>query len=136
MPRSRALTATVDGLLIVAIVIGSFNGGWRLLLLILIPLLVYDIVRVFRPSTPRVRAEFSEPGNHRVVLQVPGPQPILVIREIRRTTGLDLLGAKKIVDDWPAIVVQGLSEAGAERVAERLRRAGAKAIATPAEENL
>ena len=32
--------------------------------------------------------------------------------------------------------VEGVSEASAERVADRLRKAGAKAVATPAEENL
>jgi ribosomal protein L7/L12 len=136
MPRSKTLTVLVDGILILAIVIASLDGGRRLLLLLLIPWLIWDVVRVHRPSTPRVNAQFTEPGNHRVVLQVPGPRPILVIREIRRTTGLDLVAAKRIIDDWPAIVVHSVSESSAERVAERLRQAGAKAIATPAEENL
>jgi ribosomal protein L7/L12 len=83
-----------------------------------------------------VAPEFTEPGGHRVILQVPGPRPILVIREIRRTTGYELVKAKKAIDDWPSIVVSDLSESSAERVAERLRAAGARAVAKPAEENL
>ena len=39
-------------------------------------------------------------------------------------------------DNWPSIVVWDVSEESAGRVAERLRQAGAKAIATATEENL
>ena len=136
MPRTRIVSVVVDAILVVALVVIAFGGGWRLLALLLIPLFVLDLVRVFRPSAPRIRPEFTQPGGHRVILQVPGPQPVLVIREIRRTTGRELPAAKKVVDDWPAIVAEGLNEQSAELVADRLRKAGAKALAAPMGENL
>jgi ribosomal protein L7/L12 len=66
-----------------------------------------------------------------VVLQLPGPNVVLVIRELRRTTGRGLLEAKQLTDDAPVVVVEGLSETSAELVAERLRAAGARALAAP-----
>jgi hypothetical protein len=136
MRRQKTLTVVIDALLIVGITANAFAGGWRVLLLAVVPWLLWDLVRTLRPARPRVRGEFAEPGEYRVILQVPGSSPITVIREVRRTTGQDLIAAKKIVDGWPAIVVEGLSEQSAELVADRLRQAGAKAMATPIEENL
>jgi hypothetical protein len=136
MRRQKTLTVVIDALLIAGITANAFTGGWRVLLLVVVPWLLWDLVRTLRPARPRVRAEFAEPGEYRVILQVPGPSPITVIREVRRTTGQDLIAAKKIVDGWPAIVVEGLSEQSAELVADRLRQVGAKAMATPIEENL
>jgi ribosomal protein L7/L12 len=93
-------------------------------------------LRWFASRRPRVPKQLAEPGDYRVILQVPGPTPVLVIREVRRATGRDLLAAKRLVDDWPAIVVEGLSEESAELVADRLRQVGAKALAAPIGENL
>ena len=107
-------------------------GGWNLLWLLLVPALAWDIFKVFRPDlVGRTAARFSEPGGYRVVLQVPGSKPILVIREIRRTRGLGLLEAKELVESAPVVVAEGLSEQSAELVADRLRAAGARALAAP-----
>jgi len=108
------------------------NGGWYLLWLLLVPAMAWDIFRVFRPApAKRAPARFSEPGQHRVVLQVPGPNVVLVIRELRRTRGLGLVEAKQLVDSAPVVVAEGLSEQSAELVADRLRAAGARALAAP-----
>jgi len=77
------------------------------------------------------RARFTEPGRHRVVLQVTGSSPIHVVREIRRTTGRGLQESVKLVNDAPVVVAEGLSEQSAELVADRLRAAGARALAAP-----
>ena len=107
-------------------------GGWNLLWLLLVPALAWDIFKVFRPDlVGRTPARFSEPGGHRVVLQVPGSNPILVIREIRVTTGLGLVEAKEMAESAPVVVAENLSENSAELVADRLRRAGARALAAP-----
>jgi large subunit ribosomal protein L7/L12 len=66
-----------------------------------------------------------------VVLQVPGAKQIQVIKQVRITTGLGLTEAKKVIDDAPAVVVEGLSQESAELVADRLRAAGATALAAP-----
>ena len=71
----------------------------------------------------------SEPGECQVVLQVAGPNPIQVIKVIRQATGLGLLSARDVAQDAPAVVVSGISEASAERVVERLQKAGARAVA-------
>ena len=115
-----------------AAVILATNGGWQLLWLLLLPFLAWDIFKQFRPTeaTPPP-ARFSEPGTYRVVLQVPGPKVIQVIREIRRTRHLGLKEAKDLVDSAPVVVAEGLSEQSAELVADRLRAAGARALAAP-----
>ena len=117
--------------LIIAVVLAS-QGGWHILWLVIVPGLVIGIFREFRPAAPRPpSAKFTEPGRYRVVLQVPGNKAIQVIKQIRVTTGLGLLEAKQLVDDAPAVVVEGLSEQSAELVADRLRAAGARALAAP-----
>jgi ribosomal protein L7/L12 len=119
--------AVLAGVLVLAA-----RGGYYLLWLLLLIPLAWDIVRVFQPDRPRrPAAKYTEPGAFRVVLQVRSGTPILVIGQIRRTTGLRLPEAQKIFDDAPAIVVAGLSETSAELVADRLRAAGAKAVAAP-----
>ena len=75
-------------------------------------------------------------GEHRVVLQVTGSRPVAVIREIRRTTGKDLISAKDLAEQAPVIVVENLSEASAAAVAERLAGAGARATAAPMDTHL
>lgn len=119
-------------LILVALWLAITNGGWYLLWLLLVPALAWDIFRVFRPAPAgSAPAKFSEPGRHRVVLQVAGPNVILVIREIRRTRGLSLLEAKQLVEAAPVVVAEGLSEQSAELVADRLRAVGARALAAP-----
>ena len=62
---------------------------------------------------------------------MPGSRAIQVIKQLRETTGLDLVAAKKMLDDAPVVVAEGLSETSAELVADRLRAAGARALAAP-----
>ena len=74
-------------------------------------------------------AALAEPGERQVVLQVTGARPIQVITIIRQATGLDLMSARNLAHDAPVVVVSGISEASADRVVERLEKAGAKAVA-------
>jgi hypothetical protein len=120
----------------VIVLIGAINlathGGWSLLWLLLVPLIGWDLYRTVKGEPPGTAAsKFTEAGEYRVVLQVPGPRSIMVIREVRRTTGKSLVDAKAVIDDAPAVVAEGLSQESAELVADRLRAAGAKALAAP-----
>ena len=76
----------------------------------------------------RASAELTEPGNYHVVLQLIGGRPILVIAIISEATGLDLMSARDLAQDSPVVVVSGVSEASADRVVIRLKKAGAKAV--------
>jgi ribosomal protein L7/L12 len=76
----------------------------------------------------RALPELTEPGDCQVVLQVTGASPVTVITVITEATGLDFMSASKLAQDAPAVVVSGISEASAERVVERLQKAGAKAV--------
>jgi ribosomal protein L7/L12 len=132
MNRQIALRVILRLIALVAAVVLALNGGWSLLWLLLVPVLAWDLVKVFRPaSAGGGAARFTEAGGHRVVLQVTGSNPIAVIREIRRTRGLGLMEAKQLIDSAPVVVAEGLSEQSAELVADRLRAAGARALAAP-----
>ncbi|HEY5247079.1 MAG TPA: ribosomal protein L7/L12 [Dermatophilaceae bacterium] len=76
----------------------------------------------------RALPALTEPGQCQVVLQVTGASPVTVITVITEATGLDFMSASKLAQDAPAIMVSGISEDSAERVVERLERAGAKAV--------
>jgi ribosomal protein L7/L12 len=132
MNRQLVLRVLPRLILLVAAIVLAMSGGWSLLWLLVVPLLVWDLVKVFRPASGGRAAErFTEPGTHRVVLQVTGSNPIAVIREIRRTRGLGLVEAKQLIDSAPVVVAEGLSEQSAALVADRLRAAGARALAAP-----
>ena len=77
----------------------------------------------------RASAALTEPGECQVVLQLIGSKPIHVITIISQATGLDLVSASNLASDAPVVVVSGVSEASANRVVERLQKAGAKAVA-------
>jgi len=77
----------------------------------------------------RARPALTEPGECQVVLQLIGTSPVPVITVISEATGLDIISASKLAQDAPVVVVSGISDASAERVVERLRKAGAKAVA-------
>ena len=64
---------------------------------------------------PGRRVRYDEPGDHRVVLQLPGRQPALVIRQLRRTTGCALQEAMRRVATI-ALVHETLSEGLGETV--------------------
>lgn len=83
-------------------------------------------VLLSRPG--RSLAILCEPGGYQVVLQVTGATPIKVVKVIAQASGLDLMSASSLARDAPVIVVSGISEASAERVVERLEKAGAKAV--------
>jgi ribosomal protein L7/L12 len=76
----------------------------------------------------RALPALTEPGECQVVLQVSGASPVRVITAISEATGLDFMSASKLAQDAPVVVVSGISAASAERVVERLRRAGARAV--------
>jgi ribosomal protein L7/L12 len=76
----------------------------------------------------RASAALTEPGDFHVVLQLIGAKPIYVIGVISQATGLDLVSASNVAKDAPVVVVSGISQSSADRVVERLQRAGAKAI--------
>lgn len=77
----------------------------------------------------RALASLTEPGGSQVVLQLTGATPIKVIKVICQTTGLDLMSASELAAEAPVVVVSGISEASADRVVERLEKAGARAVA-------
>ena len=77
----------------------------------------------------RASAALTEPGESQVVLQLIGPRPIHVMAIISQATGLDLVSASNLANDAPVVVVSGISEASADRVVQRLEKAGAKAVA-------
>ena len=77
----------------------------------------------------RASAALTEPGESQVVLQLIGPIPIHVIAIISQATGLDLVSASNLANEAPVVVVSGISEASAQRVVQRLEKAGAKAVA-------
>jgi ribosomal protein L7/L12 len=76
----------------------------------------------------RALTALTEPGECQVVLQVTGASPVTVITVISEATGLDFMSASKLAQDAPTVVVSGVSEASAERVVERLQKAGARAV--------
>jgi hypothetical protein len=137
MPENVLLSGNLFRIVLrVIVILGaialSTKGGANLIWLILVPPLAWDTYRTIYPSPPSTPAEkFTAAGEHRVVLQLTGTRPVAVIRELRRTTGKSLVDAKQLTDTAPAVVAEGLSEESAELVADRLRAAGAKALAAP-----
>jgi hypothetical protein len=132
MMSGNVLRITIRVIVVLGALDLATKGGYALLWLLLVPPLLWDIFRTVRPAAPRPpAARFTEPGEHRVVLQVPGAKRVLVIRELRRATGKSLQEAVELVDAAPVVVVEGLSEQSAELVADRLRAAGARALAAP-----
>ena len=77
----------------------------------------------------RASGALTEPGERQVVLQLVGPRPVQVIAIVSQATGLDLVSASKLARDAPVVVVSDISEASADRVVERLQKAGATAVA-------
>ncbi len=77
----------------------------------------------------RASAALNEPGECQVVLQLIGPRPVQVMAVVSQATGLDLVSASNLAKEAPVVVVSGISAASADRVVERLQKAGAKAVA-------
>jgi hypothetical protein len=110
------------------------TDGWRRWVWVVLLALVVVTTWLFRPGRGggvRVPAALSRPGNHRVVLQLPGDKPVLVVRQLRRITGADLATAMALLESAPVVVVESLSQESAAEAAHLLQAAGARATVTP-----
>lgn len=76
----------------------------------------------------RTRPALTEPGDRHVVLQLVGHSPMQVIPIISEATGLDFRSASSLAQGAPVVVVSQISEASADRVVQRLKKAGARAV--------
>ena len=81
-------------------------------------------VAVAGPAAAAAPAE--EKTEFDVVLKSAGANKIAVIKEIRAITGLGLKDAKDLVDGAPKTVKEGASKEDADKIAEQLKKAGAK----------
>ena len=70
-------------------------------------------------------AAAEEKTEFNVVLKAAGSQKIAVIKEVRAITGLGLAEAKKLVDEAPKPVKEGVSKDEAEEMKKKLEAAGA-----------
>ena len=123
----------------VALVAISVTGvvmtdGWRRWLwlsLLAIVLLTTWFFRPGRSAGARVPAALSRPGDHRVVLQLPGEKPVHVLAALRRITGADLVTARNMLEGAPVVVAENLSQESAAQAAHLLESAGARAVVSP-----
>jgi hypothetical protein len=81
-------------------------------------------------------ADWLRSGDFDVVLESPGSKRIQVIKHIRDVAGLDLVGAKAMVDEPPSVVVRSVSRGSAERAKGLLESAGASVALRPSESDL
>ena len=139
MPRKPVDWARVSPLLFRILMLASalwlvVNYGssvvWVLIAAVLL-IGLEGILRLGKWGSTGPSERYREIGRYRVVLQVPGPKVIHVIKALRETRELSLLEAKEMVESAPVVVAEGLSEQSAELVADRLRAAGARALAAP-----
>ena len=75
-------------------------------------------------AAPAAAAE--EQTEFTVVLADAGASKINVIKEVRTITGLGLIDAKKLVEEAPKPVKEGISKDEANKIKEQLEKAGAK----------
>ena len=76
-----------------------------------------------------VRAAIDEAafGKFDVVIVDVGPAPILVIREVRAATGLDLREAKELVENHSApTILKAVTKKVAEQASDKLQATGCK----------
>ena len=131
MTIARLLVLSLLGLLLVTLTSGVLRAIGVIVLALAV--IAFTAATVSERRAAEQRRAFQEPGDQRVVLQTTGARAVEVIRELRRTTGITLLDARTMVQEAPVVVAEGLSEQSAERVADRLRSAGARATAVPAD---
>ena len=79
-----------------------------------------------KPEAPPA-AEFSEAGMCSVELQDSGTRPFEVLKALREGTGVGFSDAKATIETVPATIAERLSEGSAQRVRDRVERAGATA---------
>lgn len=75
-------------------------------------------------AAPAAAAE--EQTEFTVVLADAGASKINVIKEVRTITGLGLIDAKKLVEEAPKPVKEGINKEEAAKIKEQLEKAGAK----------
>lgn len=71
--------------------------------------------------------EEEEQTEFTVVLESFGDKKVNVIKVVREATGLGLVDAKKLVDECPSNIKEGVTKEEAEALKKSLEEAGAKA---------
>ncbi|HSX67860.1 ribosomal protein L7/L12 [Nocardioides sp.] len=79
----------------------------------------------------RKNADLLEPGDHEVVMTDLGKHSMDVAKAIREATNLDVHAALALVDPVGQLVAHSRSQAAADLIAARLRKAGATAVVRP-----
>ena len=77
------------------------------------------------PAGGDADAEDAGPISFNVILKEIGSQKIPVIKEVRSITGLGLKEAKEVVDASPKAVKEGVDQAEADSIKEKLEAVGA-----------
>ena len=77
------------------------------------------------PAGGDADAADAEPTSFNVILKEIGSQKIPVIKEVRSITGLGLKEAKAVVDASPKAVKEGVDQAEADSIKEKLEAVGA-----------
>ena len=77
-----------------------------------------------KDNPPAAAAE--EQTEFTVVLADAGASKINVIKEVRTITGLGLIDAKKLVEEAPKPIKEGVNKEEANKIKEQLEKAGAK----------
>jgi len=77
------------------------------------------------PAAAAAAAPAEEKTEFDVILKEAGANKISVIKVVRELTSLGLKEAKDLVDGAPKAVKEGISKEDADKVAEKLKEAGA-----------
>ncbi len=80
-------------------------------------------------AAPAAGAEAAAPAEEKtefdVILKGAGANKIAVIKVVREVTGLGLVDAKKMVEEAPSKVKEGISKDTAEEIVKKFKEAGA-----------
>jgi large subunit ribosomal protein L7/L12 len=85
-----------------------------------------------REAAPAATVEAADVGTYDVVLVSGGENVIVLVRELRELTGLELREVKLLIDAAPRTIKPGLSRVEAERLRQRLEAIGARVALKPA----
>ena len=80
---------------------------------------------VAAPAGGGEAAAAEEKTDFTIMLQAAGSKKIAVIKEVRAFTGLGLAEAKKLVDEAPKALKEGVAKDEAEKIKKLLEEAGA-----------